>query len=145
MAICEAPLPRMPLAPALLVLAVLSILKPSPPAEADEYDDARSAYPALFQTYYDEGLLEYCGLLTRESVGGFLLRRDDLLTQDPLTEEQHRRVRVAAGIAIDYQYDNHGLGGQRLWCKTAGRDAYNRFVGRYLVRPETNMNGSEIP
>jgi len=145
MAIFAAPLRRMPLAAIALGLTVLSILKPSLPAGADEYDEAQAQHPALFQAYYDEGLLEYCGLLTRESVGGFLLRRDDLLAEAPLTQEQHRRVRVAAGIAIDYQYDNHGLGGQRLWCKTAGRDAYNRFVGRYLVRPQTNTNSSETP
>ena len=29
--------------------------------------------------------------------------------------------------------------------KTAGKDAYNRFVGRYLTRPETNTNGSGTP
>jgi hypothetical protein len=135
----------MPLAAALPVLAALSILKPGYPAGADEYDDARDQHRALFQAYYDEGLLEYCGMLTREAVGGFLLRRDDLLAQQPLTEEQHRRVRVAAGIAIDYQYDNHGLGGQRLWCKTAGQEAYNRFVGRYLARPDTNSNSTGTP
>jgi len=135
---------RMPLAAAGLALAVLSILKPGL-VRADEYDDTRDEHPALFQAYYDEGLLEYCGLLTQQSAGGFRLKRDDLLARDPMTEEQHRRVRVAAGIAIDYQYDNHGLGGQRLWCSTAGRDAYNRFVGRYLAGPETNTNSSETP
>lgn len=128
----------------LPVLAILSILKPGP-AAADEYDDARDQHPALFQAYFDEGLLEYCGLLTSEAAGGFRLRRNDLLAKEPLSDEQHRRVRVAAGIAIDYQYDNHGLGGQRLWCSTAGRDAYNRFVGRYLAQPDVKTNSSETP
>jgi len=128
----------------LPALAILSILKPGT-VRADEYDDAREQHPALFQAYFDEGLLEYCGMLTSEAAGGFRLRRDDLLTQEPMTVEQHRRVRVAAGIAIDYQYDNHGLGGQRLWCSTAGRDAYNRFVGRYLAQPDVRTNSSETP
>jgi len=107
-------------------------------AAGDQYDAARLSHPDLFQAYYDEGLLEYCGLLTREAVRGFLLRRDDLLAREPLTEEQHRQVRVAAGIAIDYEYDNHGLGGQRLWCSTAGRDAYERFVARYRAQDNSN-------
>ena len=130
---------------ALLGLTVLSILKPVASAGADEYDDARDQHPALFQAYYDEGLLEYCGLLTREAADGFRLRRDDLLAQDPLTGEQHRRVRIAAGIAIDYQYQNHGLSGQRRWCSTDGRDAYNRFIGRHLAQPQSNSNGSGTP
>jgi hypothetical protein len=132
----------MPRAAAPLLLVVLSILKPAA-AGAGEYDEARDQHPALFQAYYDEGLLEYCGLLTRESADGFLLARKDLLVRDPLTEEQHRRVRIAARIAIDYQYQDHGLGGQRLWCKTDGLDAYNRFVGRYRAEPGTNS--SETP
>jgi hypothetical protein len=127
-----------------LVAGLLSILKPGP-AIANEYDDARAQHPALFEVYYDRGLLEYCGLVTRESAAGFFLRRDELLAEEPLTEEQHRRVRVAAGIAIDYQYQDHGLGGQRQWCNTAGRDAYNRFIGRYLARPGTNTNSGEAP
>lgn len=130
---------------AAAALAVLSILKPSHPARADEYDEARDQHPALFQAYYDEGLLEYCGLLTRQAAGGFRLRRDDLLAKEPISAEQHRRVRVAAGIAIDYQYDNHGLGGQRLWCGTAGRAAYNRFVGRYFAQPRADINGNDLP
>jgi hypothetical protein len=111
------------------------------PAGADQYDDARQAHPELFQAYYDEGLLEYCGLLSGESAAGFRLRRDELLTAMPLSEAEHRKVRIAAGIAIDYQYQNHGLSGQRLWCKTEGRDAYDHFVARY--RAEPNNSGTQ--
>ena len=125
-------------------VVLLSILKPAA-AGADEYDDARQQHPALFQAYFDEGVLEYCGLLTPEAAGGFRLKRDDLLAQEQLTAEQHRRVRVAAGIAVDYQYENHGLSGHRIWCNTDGRDAYNRFVGRYQAQPQTNTNSSETP
>jgi hypothetical protein len=109
-------------------------------ARADEpYDAARQNHPDLFQAYYDEGLLEYCGLLTEESARGFILRRNDLLAREPLTEQQHRNVRIAASIAIDYQYGNHGLGGQKLWCQTAGRDAYNRFAARYHAGPDSKQ------
>ena len=126
-----------PLAATALVFAGV-FLKLHRPAHADQYDDARLAHPELFQTYYDEGLLEYCGLLTRESAGGFFLRRKDLLAAAPMSEDEHRNVRIAAGIAIDYQYANHGLSGQRLWCRTDGRDAYERFVARYRARPNNS-------
>src|SRR3954471_10082169 len=53
---------------------------------ADPYDAARRDYPDLYQAYYDEGLLEYCGLQTKESMGGFALRRDELLAATPLSE-----------------------------------------------------------
>jgi hypothetical protein len=125
-------------AAALSVVSIPTILEPGVSARADEYDLARQQHPALFQTYYDEGLLEYCGLLSREATRGFLLQRDDQLARQPLSDEQHRRVRVSASIAIDYQYDNHGLGGQRLWCNTAGLDAYNRFIDRYRAWTYTN-------
>jgi hypothetical protein len=103
-------------------------------AGEDQYALARAAHPELFQAYYDEGLMEYCGLLSRESATGFVLRRDDLLAATPLTQPEHRDVRIAASIAIYLAYEDHGLSGQRLWCKTAGLDAYNRFVARYHAR-----------
>lgn len=144
MAFSAAPLRRLSLAAALPALTVLSVLKPDL-ARANEYDDARQQHPALFQAYYDAGLLEYCGLLTRESVGGFHLRRDELLAQEPLSDEQYRRVRVAASIAIDYQYANHGLSGQRAWCRTDGRAAYDRFVERYRSGANTNIPSGGTP
>jgi hypothetical protein len=144
MAISAASLPRLSLLAALPALVALSILKPGP-AGANEYDDARDQHPALFQAYYDAGLIEYCGLLTPESVGGFHLRRDELLALEPLSAEQYRRVRVAASIAIDYQYANHGLSGQRVWCKTDGRDAYDRFVARYRTSAGANTPSGETP
>jgi hypothetical protein len=101
---------------------------------ADPYDTARRDYPDLFQVYYDRGLLDYCGLQTAESMGGFALRRDELLAKTPLSADQHRTVRIAAGIRIDYDYQDHGLSGSRTWCRTAGRAAYDRFVARYRAQ-----------
>jgi len=129
---------RHPIRP-MAAFAVLLFCYSAVARAADPYEAARRDYPDLFQAYYDEGLLEYCGLLTEEAARGFLLRRDDLLARQPLTESQHRNVRIAAGIAIDYQYDNHGLGGQKLWCRTAGRDAYNRFAARYHAGSNSNQ------
>jgi hypothetical protein len=99
-------------------------------AQADKYDLARLQYPELFQVYYDEGVMEYCGLLDRESAVGFVRRRDQLLAASQLSETTNREVRIAGSIAADMEYDNHGLA-QSHWCDTAGKDAYNRFVAVY--------------
>jgi hypothetical protein len=109
-------------------------------AEGGKYDLARAAHPDLFKAYYDEGVLEYCGLVTRESMGGFYLRRDDLLTARPLSDDEYRNVRIAAGIAVDLEYEDRGLSGQRNWCTTEGIEAYNRFVLRYRLEPGTLPN-----
>lgn len=123
---------RMPLGRLALALVVLEmggwVIHPAA-AEEDEYDRARAAHPELFKVYYDENVLEYCGLLNHESGRGFALRRDDLLTARPLSEEDVRRVRVAGAIAADKAYASHGLA-QIAWCKGEGMEAYNRFVER---------------
>jgi len=112
-------------------------------AEEGQYDRARAQHPALFKVYYDETVMAYCGLLTEESEAGFRLERDALLAADPLSAEAHRRVRVASHIAADYAYQDHGLSGQKHWCKTEGQDAYNRFVTRYRAEPAGAGNEME--
>lgn len=87
----------------------------------------KQAFPELYQMYYDGGLLEYCNLVTPLASKGFRAMRADLLARDRPTDEQHRQTRIAAATAIDTEYLDHGLGGQRLWCKTEGKAAFDRF------------------
>ena len=110
-------------------------------AEEDVYDRARNDHPELFQVYYEENLLEYCGLLTRESALGFVMRRDDLLAARPLNEEAVRRVRVAGAIAADTAFGAHGLA-TSAWCKREGEPAYKRFVERYRATPFGTSNSA---
>ncbi|MDQ7247404.1 hypothetical protein [Dongia sedimenti] len=116
-----------------LVLAAL-LIEPAP-AEESPYARARREHPALFKVYYDEIVTAYCGLQTAESEAGFRLERDALLAAEPLSEETHRTVRVASDIAADYAYQDHGLSGQKRWCGTEGRAAYDRFVTRHRAQP----------
>jgi hypothetical protein len=124
---------RRPLRSIIASLSVLPMLFCYSPfgQASDLYDAARLNHPDLFQTYYDELLLEYCGLQTDESMGGFSLSRDALLAKTPLSADEHRTVRIAARIKADYDYQDHGLSGSRQWCRTAGRAAYDRFIARY--------------
>jgi hypothetical protein len=111
-------------------------------AEEDQYDRARVQHPELFKVYYDENVLEYCGLLTHESALGFAMRRDDLLAARPLSKEDVRQVRVAGAIAADMAYGSHGLA-QSAWCKGEGMEAFNRFVERYRATPYGTVNRTE--
>jgi len=111
-------------------------------AEEDQYDRARAQHPELFQVYYDENVLEYCGLLTHESALGFVMQRDDLLARRPLSEGDVHDVRVAGSIAADMAYGSHGLA-QSAWCKGEGMEAFNRFVARYRATPYGTVNQTE--
>lgn len=111
-------------------------------AEEDAYDRARIQHPELFKVYYDENVLEYCGLLTHESALGFAMRRDDLLLARPLSKEDVRDVRVAGAIAADTAFGSHGLA-QSAWCKSEGMEAFNRFVARYRATPYGTANQTE--
>jgi hypothetical protein len=111
-------------------------------AEEDQYARARTQHPELFRVYYDENVLEYCGLLNHQSALGFVMRRDDLLAARPLSEEDVRRVRVAGAIAADLAYSAHGLA-QSAWCKGEGMEAFNRFVERYRATPYGTVKQTE--
>lgn len=121
---------RMAVMPFLVFLAVPAI----PPAAAeDQYDLARRQYPELFKVYYDANVLEYCGMLTRQSSGGFRWSRDALILRDTMTEDQYRNVRISAYTAADVEYENRGLGGYKGWCRTEGKGAYDRFIAIYTA------------
>jgi hypothetical protein len=120
----------------LMGLLLSALLTDAAGAEENKYDRARREHPALFNLYYDEIVVAYCGLATAESAAGFRLERDVLLAKHPLSAEAHRTVRVASDIAADYAYQDHGLSGQKRWCGTEGRDAYDRFIARYRAQSE---------
>jgi hypothetical protein len=133
-----------PLLAGLALFALLATAGAVQPAlaEEDQYDRARAQHPELFKAYYDENVLEYCGLLNHESALGFVMRRDDLLAVQPLSEEDLRRVRVAGAIAADIAYGSHGLA-QSAWCKGEGMEAFNRFVERYRATPYGTVHQTE--
>lgn len=113
-------------------LCVIFVLIPffmTSPAKADEtiiVTDAQK-FPDLYKMYYDGGLLEYCNLISPLAGKGFREMRSDLLARDKPTEEEHRHTRIAAATAVDNEYLDHGLSGQRIWCRTDGQAAFQRF------------------
>ena len=84
-----------------LTLLVLAALAPSDvAAQASKYDAARLNHPELFQVYYDEGVMEYCGMATGESMSGFALSRDALLKAEGLDEEETRISKSTPGYQM---------------------------------------------
>ncbi len=127
----------------LMGLALAIALAPPSFSEESKYQRVKREHPALFKVYYDEIVMAYCGLVTPEAEEGFRLERDALLAADPVDEEVHRTVRVASDMAVDYAYQDHGLSGQKRWCGTEGRDAYDRFVSRYRTEPQDPAEQTE--
>src|SRR5262249_60659551 len=67
----------------------------------------------LQEAIYGFAVAEYCGLLTEAVAEGFHLERAWIIARDKITPEQEWADRIAANMAADYQYDDHGLGGYR--------------------------------
>ena len=104
------------------------------PAVAEvKYEIARREHPELFKVYYDANVMEYCGLLTEQSTGGFRWSRDALIRRDTITADQNRDVRISAYAAADVEYENRGLGGFKGWCRSEGKGAYDRFIAVYAA------------
>lgn len=113
----------------LCVIFVLAPLLMTSPAMSDETAATADTqkFPDLYKMYYDGGLLEYCNLISPLAGKGFREMRTDLLARDKPTEEEHRQARIAAATAVDNEYLDHGLSGQRIWCRTDGQAAFQRF------------------
>ena len=77
---------------------------------------------------YGFAVAEYCGLLTPAVAEGFHLEREWIVARDGITPERERADRIAAIMAADWQYGDHGLGGYRGWCRSEGLTAAYRFL-----------------
>jgi hypothetical protein len=82
----------------------------------------------LQEAVYGFAVAEYCGLLTPDVAEGFHLERDWIVARDGITPERERADRIAAVMAADWQYGDHGLGGYRGWCRSEGLAAAYRFL-----------------
>ena len=83
---------------------------------------------ALQEAIYAFAVAESCGLLNRAVAEGFHLERDWIVARDGITPERERADRIAATMAADWQYGDHGLGGYRGWCRSEGLAAVDRFL-----------------
>ena len=82
----------------------------------------------LYRAYYNERVLEYCGLMTAEVHDGYQRRVRSLLASADIDPETNRRIKISGWTDADWQYDDHGLGGYRHWCGTDGRQAAEEFL-----------------
>jgi hypothetical protein len=82
----------------------------------------------LHQVYYDDRVLETCGLYTAESYDGFQREVLYLVTTGGIDAENRKRIEIAGWGDADYQYGNHGMAGFRHWCASDGKKAADGFV-----------------
>lgn len=82
----------------------------------------------LQEAIYGFAVAEYCGLLDPAVAEGFQLQQAWIMTRDGITPEREHADRHAAMKAADWQYDDHGLGGYRGWCRSDGLSAVYRFL-----------------
>jgi hypothetical protein len=102
-------------------------------AQAEEIG-APNPYPDLVRTYYDYGVVEYCGLVDMPSHNGYALLRNDQIARGKVGRDADRRARIDADMAVDYEYQDRGMSGQKAWCKTEGASAYARFIAYFRTR-----------
>jgi hypothetical protein len=91
-------------------------------------------HPELVRTYYDYGVAEYCGLVDAPVHNGYALLRNDQLARGKIGKEDDRQARIAAITAVDYAYQDHGLSGNKTWCRTEGAAAVERFTVYFRTR-----------
>jgi hypothetical protein len=82
----------------------------------------------LQEAVYGFAVAEYCGLLTPAVAEGFHLERQWIVAREGISPEREYADRIAAIMAADWQYGDHGLGGYRGWCRTEGLTAAYRFL-----------------
>lgn len=120
---------RMRLVAAAAILGMIGILPAPALAELPA-----SESPVLMRAYYAYGIAEYCGQVSMPVHNGFVLLRFDQLARDNLSPEADRFIRIEARKAVDLEFLNRGLGGQRNWCRTEGRAGVRRFVHYFRER-----------
>ncbi len=91
---------------------------------AHAVDRSPSAYA---QAHYAFGVAQHCGLTTPRADAGFDRLERDLAAEEGLDDDGRLNRQIAAGIAFALEYQNRGLGGSRLWCRTEGQEAVRRF------------------
>jgi hypothetical protein len=115
-----------------ITIALAAVLLLPGGGAADELPASR--YPELMRTYYDYGVAEYCGLVDLPVHNGFALLRGDQLARFRVGRDDDRRTRIDAAKAVEYEYQDHGLSGNKTWCRTDGRVAVERFTSYFRLR-----------
>jgi hypothetical protein len=92
----------------------------------------RDELPAYARCFYDQEVLQYCGIWNNTLAGGAELAFAEAKAASGLDEEAARRARVAAAVAFDDEWQNRSNSGKRLWCLSEGRAAALAFYDRAL-------------
>jgi hypothetical protein len=113
-------------------IAVVALALLTEPALAEEAPP--HPHPELLRTYYDYGVVEYCGLVDMPVHNGYALLRNDQLARGNIQGADDRRTRIDAMRAVEYEYQDRGLSGNKSWCRTEGAAAVERFTVYFRTR-----------
>jgi hypothetical protein len=117
----------------IMTVPALALLSVAGAAQADG-PPTDGPHPELVRIYYDYGVAEYCGLVDMPVHNGFALLRSDHLARRKVGREADRRARIDADKAVYFEYEDHGLSGQKAWCRTDGAAAVARFTQYFRTR-----------
>lgn len=87
----------------------------------------RSPY---FELIYDYEVAGYCGLISEPVLEAAKSKRLTIEGASSLSEVELRKIRIAAFVAADREYQNRSLGGHRAWCNGEGQDGVKRLLDR---------------
>ena len=116
---------RLRRAASLAGTALLAALLVPAPASAREPDPR--VLDALERAYYDLEVASYCGLVSEAVGAGFRAEVRRITDGFTIPAETLDTVRGKAWKEAHWQWQDHGLGGYRAWCRDEGRAAARRF------------------
>jgi hypothetical protein len=96
--------------------------------------EVQAASTDLEQAYYDFAVADYCGFIDRPVAIGHFLLVHDIMARGNISPDENRAARLAAITAVDLEYFDRGLSGQKTWCRTEGATAAARFTTYFQRR-----------
>jgi len=120
--------PAVPSGRTAVTLAALFILISCPVTSRADDGIPADRETQLRQAYYNDRVLETCGLYTAEVYDGFQRRVTYLIVTSGIDDEARKRIEIDGWSDADYQYGNHGMAGFRFWCASDGKRAAAEFL-----------------
>jgi len=90
--------------------------------------DATTPSGPYYALIYDYEVASYCGLIGKDVHDAFWAKRRALEAADPRPEKLITKIRIRAMADADREYQNHGLGGYKPWCRTDGVQGVRRIL-----------------
>ncbi|GJL80670.1 MAG: hypothetical protein DHS20C01_03040 [marine bacterium B5-7] len=81
----------------------------------------------LTQIVYRVEVASYCGLVDESVARGFRARRDAIIENGNINDNEIEKANANAWKAANAEWQNRGLGGFKNWCRTEGLESARYF------------------